>query len=158
VARTHRSDLLLRLIVFEKGLLGLLAFFLSAGLLSLVHRNLELFAMQLASVLNLDTDNRFLKLILTQLMDIKPPALVGVSVAGFLYSTLNFIEAIGLMMRYRWAEYLTVIATALFIPFELYEIFDRLTLFRLAALMINLLIVAFLVRHTEMFSKRGSQD
>jgi len=154
VARTHRPDLLLRFIIFEKCLLSLLAFLLSAGLLSLINRDLELLAKQLASVMNLDIDNRFLKLILTKLMDIKPPTLVGVSVVGFLYAILNLVEAVGLMMRYRWAEYLTIIATAMFIPFELYELFEKLTLFRVAALTINLLIVAFLVRHTEMFEKK----
>lgn len=147
----RRSDLLLRLIIFEKGLLGLLAFLLSAGLLSLIHRDLELFAVELADALNLDTDNRFLKLILTQLMDVKVTTLVGVSLVGFLYSILNFVEAVGLAMRYRWAEYLTVIATAMFIPFEVYEVIERLTLFRIAALAINLLIVVFLIRHKEMF-------
>ena len=154
MARTHRPDLLLRFIIFEKCLLSLLAFLLSAGLLSLINRDLELLAKQLASVMNLDIDNRFLKLILTKLMDIKPPTLVGVSVVGFLYAILNLVEAVGLMMRYRWAEYLTIIATAMFIPFELYELFEKLTLFRVAALTINLLIVAFLVRHTEMFEKK----
>lgn len=146
-----RSNLLLRLIIFEKGLLGLLAILLSAGLLSLIHRDLESFAIQLADALNLDTDNRFLKLILTKLMDVKVSTLVGVSVVGFLYSILNFVEAFGLSMRYRWAEYLTVIATSMFIPFELYELFVQLTLFRVTALVINLLIVVFLVRHKEMF-------
>ncbi len=151
VKTQRRSDLLLRLIIFEKGLLSLLAFLLAAGLLSLIHRDLELFARHLASALNLDADSRFLKLILTELMDVKVSTLVGVSLVGFLYSILNFIEAFGLAMRYRWAEYLTVIATAMFIPFEVYEVFDRLTLFRMAALVINLLIVVFLIRHKEMF-------
>jgi len=146
-----RSLFLLRLIIFEKALLGLLALFLSAGLLSLIHRDLQVFAIQLADALNLNTDNRFLKLVLTQLMDVKVSTLVGVSVAGFLYSILNFTEAIGLAMRYRWAEYLTVIATALFIPFEMYQLYVHLTLFRVTALIINVFIVAFLIRHTEMF-------
>ena len=145
------SDFLLRLIVLEKGLLGLLALLFSAGLLSIMHRDLASFAIQLADALNLNIDNRFLKLILTQLMDVKVSTLVGVSVVGFVYSILNFVEAFGLAMRYRWAEYLTVIATALFIPFEVYQLFVHMTLFRWTALIINILIVVFLVRHTEMF-------
>jgi uncharacterized membrane protein (DUF2068 family) len=146
-----QSDLLLRFIILEKGLVGILALLLSAGLLSLVNQDLELFAIQLADALNLDTDNRFLKLILTQLMDVKVSTLIGVSVVGFLYSILNFVEAVGLAMRYRWAEYLTVVATAIFIPFEVYELFVRLTPFRVTALVINVLIVVFLLRHKEMF-------
>jgi uncharacterized membrane protein (DUF2068 family) len=105
----------------------------------------------LADALNLNTDNRFLKLILMQLMNVKVSTLVGVSVAGFLYSILNFSEAFGLAMGYRWAEYLTIIATALFIQFEMYQLFVHLTLFRVTALIINVLIVVFLIRNTEMF-------
>jgi len=155
VKTRRRSNLLLRLIIFEKGLLGVLAVLLSAGLLSLVHRDLELFALDLAAALNLDTDNRFLNLVFEQLMDVKTSTLVGVSIVGFIYSILNFVEAFGLAMGYRWAEYLTVIATAMFIPFEVYELFVELTLFRVTALVINLLILVFLVRHTEMFIKKS---
>ena len=147
----RRSDLLLRLIIFEKALLGLLALLLAAGLLSLLNRDLEMFARELAVAVNLDTDKRFLKLLLLQLVDVKNSTLIGVSVVGFLYSILNFVEAFGLAMRYRWAEYLTVIATAMFIPFEVYELFVQLTLLRVTALVINVLIVAFLIRHREMF-------
>jgi uncharacterized membrane protein (DUF2068 family) len=142
-----RSLFLLRLIIFEKALLGFLALSLSAGLLSLIHRDLQVFVIQLADALNLNTDNRFLKLILMQLMNVKVSTLVGVSVVGFLYSILNFAEAFGLAMGYRWAEYLTIIATALFIPFEMYQLFVHLTLFRMTALIINVLIVAFLIRN-----------
>jgi uncharacterized membrane protein (DUF2068 family) len=149
--KQHRSDFLLRLIVLEKGVLGVLALLLSAGLLSLMNRDLASLVIQLADALNLNVDNRFLKLTMTQLMDVKVSTLVGVSVVGFVYSVLNFVEAFGLAMRQRWAEYLTVIATALFIPFEVYQLFVHLTLFRVTALIINILIVAFLIRHTEMF-------
>jgi uncharacterized membrane protein (DUF2068 family) len=149
--KPHRSVFFIRLIVLEKAVLGLLALLFSAGLLSLIHRDLEQFAIRLADALGLNIDNRFLKLILTQLMDVKESTLVGVSIVGFLYSILNFVEAFGLAMRYRWAEYLTVIATALFIPFEMYQLFVHQTLFRLTALIINILIVVFLVRHAEMF-------
>ena len=48
-------------------------------------------------------------------------------------------------MRKHWAEYLTVISTALFVPLEIYELFERFTLIRLSVLAINLGIVWYLV-------------
>lgn len=68
-----------------------------------------------------------------------------VGAGAFLYATLFIIEGIGLWRQKRWAEYLTVIATASFIPFEIFEITRRVSLPRVGALVINLLVVAYLI-------------
>jgi uncharacterized membrane protein (DUF2068 family) len=52
---------------------------------------------------------------------------------------------IGLLLRRRLAEYLTVIVTGSFIPLELYELWRHLTLTRLVILVINVAIVRYLV-------------
>lgn len=153
MARNH-SSLFLRLIIIEKAFLGCLALALSAGLLSLVNKDMGAVAVQSAAVLNLDADNRFLMLAMDYLTNARVSILIGVSVVGFFYAGLNFVEAYGLAKRYRWAEYLTVIATGMFIPFEIYEVIDQLTPLRLGALVINVLIVVFLARHKELFPKR----
>jgi uncharacterized membrane protein (DUF2068 family) len=41
--------------------------------------------------------------------------------ALFAYAGLFFVESVGLWMKKRWAEWLTVIATGLLIPPEIYE-------------------------------------
>ena len=149
----NRSDFLLQLIVIEKTFLGVLSILLSAGVLSLIDQDLQHFAMRLGEVLNLDADNRFLLLVAENLTGTKASTLVGVSMVGFSYSGLNLTEAYGLWRRYRWAEYLTVVATALFIPFEVYAIFEELTFLRIGALVINILIVIFLAKHKELFPR-----
>jgi len=152
--RQNHSNLFLRLIIIEKAFLGCLTLALSAGLLSLVNKDMEAFAVQVAQVFNLDADNHFLMLAMDYLTNARVSTLIGVSVVGFFYAGLNFVEAYGLAKRYRWAEYLTVIATGMFIPFEIYEVIDQLTPLRLGALVINILIVVFLARHKELFPKR----
>jgi uncharacterized membrane protein (DUF2068 family) len=149
-----RSNLFLRLIIIEKALLGFLALILSAGVLSLVNGEIQTVIDYLATVLNLDADNRFIILLMDFLTNARASTLIGVSVAGFFYAGLNLVEAYGLAKRYRWAEYLTVIATGLFIPFEIYQVVEELTPLRLGALVINVLIVIFLARHQELFPKR----
>jgi uncharacterized membrane protein (DUF2068 family) len=47
-------------------------------------------------------------------------------------------------LRKHWAEYLTLISTGLFIPLEVFEIYRRFTLIRVAVLAINLAIVWYL--------------
>jgi uncharacterized membrane protein (DUF2068 family) len=152
--KKNHSNLLLRLIIIEKAFLGILAVMLSAGVLSLIHADLEALAIRLAIELNLKADNRFMMLAMEQLVNTKVSTLIGVSVVGFFYAGLNFTEAYGLAMRYRWAEYLTVFATGIFIPFEIHEVLKQPDVIRLGALIINVLIVVFLAKHKELFPRR----
>ena len=72
-----------------------------------------------------------------------------VTVLGFLslgYGILELVEGVGLWMRKRWAEYLTIVATALLIPLEVYELAHHATLLKVGGLVVNVLIVAYLVR------------
>ena len=153
MAQNH-SSLFLRLIIIEKTFLGGLTLVLSAVLLSLINKDMEAIGIHIATALNLDADNHFLMLAMDYLTNARASTLIGVSVVGFFYAGLNFVEAYGLAKRYRWAEYLTVIATGMFIPFEIYEVIDQLTPLRLGALVINVLIVVFLARHKELFPRR----
>ena len=54
-------------------------------------------------------------------------------------------EGVGLWLQKRWAEFLTAIATSLFIPIELYELYEKFTFVRLGALVLNVFIVWYLV-------------
>jgi uncharacterized membrane protein (DUF2068 family) len=54
------------------------------------------------------------------------------------------VEGTGLLLRKRWAEYLTVIATGSFVPMEIYEIFRHCTISRIGLLIANLAILAYL--------------
>ena len=152
----NRYDFLLQLIVLEKTFLGLLWIFLSAGILTLIHEDLQLFTMQVGEVLRLEPDNRFLVLVAENVVNTKASTIIGVSILGFSYSALNLVEGYGLWKRYRWAEYLTVIATALFIPFEIVAVVEEVTLLRVGVLVINILIVVFLMKHKELFPTQVS--
>lgn len=61
------------------------------------------------------------------------------------YATLYAIEGFGLWRNATWAKYLTVISTCLFIPIELWEIHRHFTPTKVAALAINIAIVAYLI-------------
>ena len=61
------------------------------------------------------------------------------------YGSLFGVEGVGLWKGKRWAEYLTVTATSLLIPFEIYELTRRLTVVRVSALAINIAAVVYLV-------------
>jgi len=71
--------------------------------------------------------------------------LEAASVGTFIYAGLLLTEGIGLLLRKRWAEYFTIITTAGLIPLELYELSKHITATKIAILIINIGIVAYLV-------------
>lgn len=83
--------------------------------------------------------------------------LIALALAGLLYGGLEALEGFGLLLRRRWAEYLVLIATVAFIPAEVEELATRPSVFKALALLVNLLIVAYLVWRKRLFLERPSQ-
>ena len=65
--------------------------------------------------------------------------------AVFAYAALFATEGIGLWLQKRWAEYLTVVATISFIPFEIWEIVRKVTVVRVVLVSLNIAIVIYLI-------------
>jgi uncharacterized membrane protein (DUF2068 family) len=63
------------------------------------------------------------------------------------YAAIFAVEGVGLWMRKRWAEWLTVIITASLIPLELWELYQRPSIGKVGVVIINMLIVAYLIWH-----------
>ena len=62
-----------------------------------------------------------------------------------MFAAIFLTEGIGLLLRRHWAEYLAVIATASFLPLELYELFHRVRPTRVVIVAANLAIVVYLI-------------
>jgi len=67
------------------------------------------------------------------------------AVASLCYAAVFLVEGIGLLSKQRWAEWLTVVVTASFIPIEVYETVKRFGPGKIAALILNLAILIYLV-------------
>jgi uncharacterized membrane protein (DUF2068 family) len=85
--------------------------------------------------------------VLTQISGMNETALRALRAGTFTYAALFAIEGIGLWMRKRWAEWLTVIITASLIPVEIYEFALRPNLGKAAVVIANAGIVAYLIWH-----------
>ena len=84
--------------------------------------------------------------LLDTLVQLSPLKFVAIGVAACIYASLFLVEGWGLWRGKRWAEYLTVIATTSLIPFELWEIYHRISWLKISALLVNVAIVWYLVR------------
>lgn len=82
---------------------------------------------------------------LDSLLELGPRKFIAIGVAACAYATLFAVEGWGLWRGKRWAEYLTVIATASLIPFELWEVHRGFTWLKLGALVLNVVIVLYLI-------------
>src|SRR6202035_5818232 len=71
------------------------------------------------------------------------------------YGAVEGIEAVGLWYQRRWAEYLTFLVTASLLPFEIYEIANRATVFKVLAFVLNVAVVVYLLLAKRLFGVRG---
>ncbi|MGV9713820.1 DUF2127 domain-containing protein [Gordonia sp. NPDC003424] len=79
--------------------------------------------------------------------------LIGIAVIA--YAASQFVEATGLWFMKRWGEYFAVIVTSVFLPIEIYELTERVTVVRLALLAVNVAAVAWLIWSKRLFGIRG---
>jgi len=67
------------------------------------------------------------------------------AIGSFVYSVLLSVEGIGLCLRKRWAEFLTVGITASLLPFEFYELYHRVTTTGVVITVLNVAILVYLI-------------
>ena len=155
-ARSKRHHTGIALIAGFKFLKGVLLAAVGLGLLKLVHADIATMFSQLLEILHLDADSRVLHALLLKVDALQPKNVLTVSVVSLAYAGLLLTEGLGLWFERAWAAYLTVIATSLFIPFELYEIVKRVTVPRIAVLLLNLVIVLYLISQLKHHTLRSA--
>jgi uncharacterized membrane protein (DUF2068 family) len=88
-------------------------------------------------------------------LTLRSSTLYYVALVAAAYAVLEGCEAVGLWYQRRWAEYLTFVATTLFLPYEVYELTHTVTVFKLLAFLINLAIAVYLLLAKRLFGLRG---
>jgi len=88
-------------------------------------------------------------LIMDKVAMIDPHRLKQISAAIFGIAALDLVEGIGLVLEQQWAEYVTLVLTASFLPLEFFEILRRATWIRAGLLAINLAVVVYLIYYVQ---------
>ena len=97
----------------------------------------------------------FTAALLTRLGHIQPHSLAVLAMFAGAYAVVSGFEAVGLWRERRWAEYLTVLATAGFLPLEIHELIRRVTFVRIGTFAVNIAILVYLVFAKHLFGVRG---
>lgn len=139
----------LRVIGVFKFLQGLLLIVTGLGALGLLNPEWQQSFVDWLDALSLREGRRLTSALASRAVDAVGAAslerLVLVAIGCFAYGSVFVVESIGLWLGKRWAEYLTTIVTASLLPFEVYELVEKVSVPRVATLVVNLLVLVYLV-------------
>ncbi|MDQ6648857.1 MAG: DUF2127 domain-containing protein [Actinomycetota bacterium] len=165
--RALRDAFVLRLLAAERAVRGIVLLLIAyaivrfktsqASLRQLFEADLPA-AKPLADRLNLDLNDSVIVRSVRHALEAKPSTLTLVALALFAYAAIELIEAVGLWLLKRWGEYFTVVATAAFLPLEVYELIEKVTITRVGAFIINVAAVIYLVLSKRLFGARGGGE
>jgi uncharacterized membrane protein (DUF2068 family) len=136
---------LLRLIALFKLVKAALLIAVGVGALKLLHKDVAGAVEHWVELLRLDPNNHYIDVALEKASNLTPDKIKQLGLGSMIYAGLFLTEGIGLWLEKRWAEWLTVIITSSLIPFEIYEIYRHPTAIKIAVLLINVAIVAYLL-------------
>lgn len=109
--------------------------------------------------IHLDPENLYIHKLIGQLSSIDQSRLKAIGAGTFFYAFLELVEGIGLILRRRWASYLTIVATGLFLFPEVYELSHKVNAVRIVVLVVNLAILVYLiVKLRQEQLERASED
>jgi len=143
--RSSKSSFVVILIGVFKLFKALLLLVVAIGAIRFLHKDAASTVMHWTEVLRVDPENRLVHGLLVRIFRLTPRQLKELSLGTFLYAGLFATEGIGLLLRQRWAEYFTIVTTALLIPLEVFELARHFTMVKLAVVVVNALIVLYLV-------------
>jgi uncharacterized membrane protein (DUF2068 family) len=159
-----RKLALLRVLAVERGGRGLVLLLAAAGIARLATSHVAVAewlghivkaAQPLGDALGLDLEK---SATVTKALDLLGHSDSTFSTLAWLlggYGALQIVEGVGLWGGWLWAEYLAAIATSAFIPLEVYELFEKVSVFKAGALLINVAAVVYLVYKGRLFAVRG---
>lgn len=162
--RLLRDRTIMRLLAAERVLRGLLLLFVAGLVLYFRRSHDELerafdndlsLLRPLAEQLGWDLDRSEVFHGISRVFAFAPGTLVWIAVGLCAYAGLLFVESYGLWMVRRWGEYFSVVATSVFLPWEIYELAEKATALKAVLMAINLAAVVWLIVSKRLFGVRG---
>jgi uncharacterized membrane protein (DUF2068 family) len=143
-ARSRHDQWIIAIGVF-KLVQAVLFILMGFGAIRLLHKDLMDVAERLILAMRFNPEGHLVNLILVNVAQIDPHRLKQISAAIFGIAALDIVEGTGLVMEKTWAEFVTLILTASFLPWEIFEIVHRVTWIKIGLTAINLAVLAYLL-------------
>jgi uncharacterized membrane protein (DUF2068 family) len=107
--------------------------------------------------LGFNVNNSRLLGLIHESLTLTPRTLTYLAIGLAAYALIELVESVGLWRGQRWGEYFAMVATSVFLPYEIYELAGKITWLRVTAFAINLLLVIYLVWTRRLFGIRGGK-
>ena len=124
-----------------KGALALLA---ALGLVWAVHEGAARLFDELAGHLHLNPAKGTPRVLAAWAQDLTSTRLQLLSAGVLAYAAIRAVECWGLWHGRRWAEWFSVASGAVYLPFELYELAQGVSVLKLCTLLANVVVVAYM--------------
>lgn len=134
----------LRAVATFEALKGIVVLLLGLTLLA-IHHHAEDFAESLLYHLHIDPDRRLAHMLMTAATKVSDARLWTIAAATLTYSAVRFVESWGLWNRRVWAEWFALLSGAMYLPWEILKITERVDWERIAVLGVNILIVVYML-------------
>ncbi|MEW2400040.1 DUF2127 domain-containing protein [Streptomyces sp. NPDC046862] len=164
--RALRDVVIMRVIAVERGVRGLFVLLAAyavwrfsnsrAAEHRLFNENLTVFR-PVARHFHYDLDHSPVVDSIRRVFQYRHSTLLVVAAALLTYALIELVEGVGLWMLKRWAEYLAVVATAAFLPLEIYELTEKISGLRIATFVFNVLVVVYIALSKRLFGLRGGR-
>lgn len=141
----------MRLIIIWKAFKAVVLFAAGIGAFALVHRDVQAVATDFVEWLGIDAGHPYVEKALRRIAGLTPQRITLIGIGAIIYSCVLTAQAWGLHQRKVWAEWLTVGLTSALIPVEVYEIVHRASVGKVIALIVNIAVVMYLLRHRWLF-------
>ncbi len=135
----------LRTVALLEAAKGALVLLVGFGLLSLVHHDIQRFAERLIFHAHLNPAARYPRIFIDVANQLTDARLLLIAAGAATYSLVRFVEAYGLWYARRWAEWFAALSGGIYIPFEIFELYEHVTWLSLGAVLLNSTIVAFML-------------
>jgi uncharacterized membrane protein (DUF2068 family) len=125
---------------------GMIVLFAACGVLLLMRREDPWdIADGLLRLLHISPDHHFAQVFLDWADSLTSAKIWTVAAGAIAYSVLRFLEAYALWYARAWAEWIALISGTLYLPFEIYKLAHRQSLFHISVFLVNVAIVLYMI-------------
>lgn len=135
----------LRTVALFEGAKGTLVILTGFGLLSFIHKDLHAAAIRLVEHLHFNPAKHYPRIFLDLTDRITDNELWALAIAALIYSIVRFIEAAGLWLGEKWAEWFGVLTGGMYISIEIYEVTRSVSWPKVTLLVGNIGVVSYLL-------------